>query len=265
MCRDRRRVPAPLHRLRAGSDHRNRAERERSPRRSCPSLTVPFPSPCDGAARGGRDRVQARSVLPGAPRPDRCSGGVSLIQLPPGVPRRPHRALDGWLLNQLNASFESRSLPPTALRQPSVCTIRDRGDRARPGVNRSAVVRQPGGAIRYTIADTSLTVRDLLVEGSLRRITRCRCAQPRAELRPAAPEWLASAPPRRSRAHRRRMIHLSKLKVDDPFRWPVLLTEITSLHVPPGSMTLEPLRLSRYRTNPWTRLTKSFTAAGRST
>lgn len=30
---------------------------------------------------------------------------------------------------------------------------------------------QRGGAIRYTIADTSLTVRDLLVEGSLRRIT----------------------------------------------------------------------------------------------
>lgn len=99
-------------------------------------------------------------------------GGVSLIQLPPGVLADRIGALDGWLLNQLNASFESRSLPPTALRQPS--GVHQFVTEATVLVQASIVqpwFGQPGGAIRYTIADTSLTVRDLLVEGSLRRIT----------------------------------------------------------------------------------------------
>lgn len=99
-------------------------------------------------------------------------GGVSLIQLPPGILVDRVGAVDGWLLNQLNSSFESRSLPPTALRQPS--GVHQFVTEATVLVQASIVqpwFGQPGGAIRYTIADTSLTVRDLLVEGSLRRIT----------------------------------------------------------------------------------------------
>lgn len=98
-------------------------------------------------------------------------GGISLIQLPPGVLVDRIGAMDGWLLNQLNSSFESRSLPPTALRRPS--GVHQFVTEATVLVQASIVqpwFGQPGGAIRYTIADESLTVRDLLVEGSLRRI-----------------------------------------------------------------------------------------------
>ncbi|WP_246328626.1 TNT domain-containing protein [Curtobacterium pusillum] len=99
-------------------------------------------------------------------------GGASLIQLPPGVLVDRIGAMDGWLLNPLNSSFESRSLPPTALRDPSA--VHQFVTEATVLVQ-AAIVQpwfgQPGGAIRYTVADGLLTVRDLLIEGSLRRIS----------------------------------------------------------------------------------------------
>lgn len=99
-------------------------------------------------------------------------GGTSLIQLPPGVLVDRVGALDGWLLYQLNSSFESRSLPPTALSEPS--TVHQFVTEATVLVQASVVppwFGQPGGAVRYAIADESLTIRDLLVDGSLRRIS----------------------------------------------------------------------------------------------
>ncbi len=101
-----------------------------------------------------------------------ASGGASLIQLPPGILVDRIGAPDGWLLTQLNASFESRSLPPTALREPS--GVHQFVTEATVLVRASIVPAwfgQPGGAIRYAIADETMTIRDLLVEGSLRRIS----------------------------------------------------------------------------------------------
>lgn len=98
--------------------------------------------------------------------------GAILIQLPPGVLVDRIGAMDGWLLNPLNSSFESRSLPPTALREPS--TVHQFVTEATVLVQASIVqpwFGQPGGAVRYTVADEPLTVRDLLVEGSLRQIS----------------------------------------------------------------------------------------------
>jgi len=99
-------------------------------------------------------------------------GGARLIQLPPGILVDRIGALDGWLLTQLNASFESRSLPPTALREPS--GVHQFVTEATVLVRASIVPAwfgQPGGAIRYAIADETMTIRDLLVEGSLRRVS----------------------------------------------------------------------------------------------
>jgi hypothetical protein len=99
-------------------------------------------------------------------------GGMSLIHIPPGILSDRIGALDGWLLTQLNASFGSRSLPPTALREPS--GVHQFVTEATVLVRASIVPAwfgQPGGAIRYSIADEPTTIRDLLVEGTLRQIS----------------------------------------------------------------------------------------------
>lgn len=78
---------------------------------------------------------------------------------------------DGWLLNPFDASFESRSLPPRALSNPSTVhqfvTERDVLVGARLTL---PWFGQPGGAIRFTIADERITIRDLLVDGALRKV-----------------------------------------------------------------------------------------------
>ncbi|UXN25439.1 TNT domain-containing protein [Curtobacterium flaccumfaciens] len=99
-------------------------------------------------------------------------GGASLIQLPPGILLDRIGALDGWLLTELNSSFESRSLPPTALREPS--GVHQFVTEATVLVQASIVPSwfgQPGGSVRYAIADESVTIRDLIVDGSLRRVS----------------------------------------------------------------------------------------------
>lgn len=107
-------------------------------------------------------------------------GGKSLIQIPPGILVDRIGALDGWLLTQLNASFESRSLPPTALREPSGVHqfVTEATVLVRASIV-SAWFGQPGGAVRYVIAEDTTTIRDLLVEGSLRRISAPVGAQTR--------------------------------------------------------------------------------------
>ncbi|WP_123702422.1 MULTISPECIES: TNT domain-containing protein [unclassified Curtobacterium] len=101
----------------------------------------------------------------------RSSGGRVLIQIPPMIPVDRIGGPDGWLLNPFGASFESRSLPPTALSAPSTVhqfvTERD----VLVGAQLTLPwFGQPGGAIRFTIADEGATIRDLLVDGSLRKI-----------------------------------------------------------------------------------------------
>ncbi|WP_176491533.1 TNT domain-containing protein [Curtobacterium sp. 'Ferrero'] len=102
----------------------------------------------------------------------RSSGGQVLIQLPPAIPVDRVGGPDGWLLNPFGAPFESRSLPPSALSLPStVHPYVTEGDVLVHAQITLPWFGQPGGALRFSIADESVTIRDLLVSGALRRIT----------------------------------------------------------------------------------------------
>jgi hypothetical protein len=100
-----------------------------------------------------------------------AGAGGALIELPPGIPVDRIGALDGNLLYPLGASFESRSLPPHALRAESglhrfvtAGIVLVRAEIAAPWFGR------PGGAVRFTLADAGTGIRDLVVDGKLERL-----------------------------------------------------------------------------------------------
>lgn len=102
----------------------------------------------------------------------RSSGSQVLIQLPPAIPVDRVGGPDGWLLNPFGASFESRSLPPSTLSLPSsLHSYVTDGDVLVHAQITLPWFGQPGGALRFSIADDTVTIRDLLVSGVLRRIT----------------------------------------------------------------------------------------------
>lgn len=135
-------------------------------------LRRPMPAPRTISRRElGRLRDSSERYLPELADQIRSSGGQVLIQLPPGIPVDRVGGPDGWLLNPYAASFESRALPPTALSLPST---------VHPYVTTENVLvhaqitlpwfGQPGGAVRFSIAEGAETIRDLLVSGALQRI-----------------------------------------------------------------------------------------------
>jgi hypothetical protein len=92
------------------------------------------------------------------------------IQIPAGIPVDRFGGPDGYLLHPLDTPAHARSLPPHATQSPDV----HRYVVDRPFMVTVRFVQpwfdQPGGALRFTIADPMLTIRDLVVDGSLVRL-----------------------------------------------------------------------------------------------
>jgi hypothetical protein len=100
-----------------------------------------------------------------------AGGSPFLIEIPPGIPLDRIGVLDGVHLNPLDSSVESRSLPPTALSVPAQVH--------RVVTDGLVLVRvqltppwfgQPGGALRFTLADAGQGIRDLVADGKLLRL-----------------------------------------------------------------------------------------------
>lgn len=100
----------------------------------------------------------------------RLTEGSLLIQLPAGLALDRIGALDGVQLFPAETSFEARSLPPTALDGAAL----HRFVTAAEVLVRVQVVApwfgQPGGGIRFTLADDFTGIRDLVVSGALERV-----------------------------------------------------------------------------------------------
>ncbi|PZF58548.1 hypothetical protein DEI92_10800 [Curtobacterium sp. MCBD17_034] len=92
------------------------------------------------------------------------------IQIPAGIPVDRVGGPDGYLLHPLDTPLPARSLPPHAMQRPDV----HRYVTDRPFLVNVRLVQpwfdQPGGALRFAIADPGVTVRDLVVDGSLVRL-----------------------------------------------------------------------------------------------
>ncbi|MFJ3385869.1 MULTISPECIES: TNT domain-containing protein [unclassified Curtobacterium] len=135
-------------------------------------LNRPFPAPRDiqrYELDGLRDR--AASTYPQLAQQVAQAGPDGLrIQIPAGVPVDRIGGPDGYLLHPLDTPMPSRSLPPHVAAAPEV----HRYVVDRPFLVTVRFVQpwfdQPGGALRFQIADPSLTVRDLVVDGALVRV-----------------------------------------------------------------------------------------------
>ena len=102
----------------------------------------------------------------------RLAEGDLLITLPPELALDRIGALDGVLLFPAGTSVEARALPPTALvdgaelhRFVTAGDVLVRADLVQPWFG------QPGGALRFTLAEDFRGVRDLVVAGALERVT----------------------------------------------------------------------------------------------
>ncbi|ROS76338.1 uncharacterized protein DUF4237 [Curtobacterium sp. PhB130] len=135
-------------------------------------LNRPFPAPRD-IQRYELDglRERAASTYPQLAQQVAQAGPDGLtIQIPAGVPVDRIGGPDGYLLHPLDTPMPSRSLPPHVAAAPEV----HRYVVDRPFLVTVRFVQpwfdQPGGALRFQIADPSLTVRDLVVDGALVRV-----------------------------------------------------------------------------------------------
>jgi len=135
-------------------------------------LNRPFPAPRDIPRHeldGLRDR--AASTYPQLAQQVAQAGEQGLtIQIPAGVPVDRIGGPDGYLLHPLDTPVQQRSLPPHVVQAPEV----HRYLVERPFMVTVRFVQpwfdQPGGALRFQTADPSVTVRDLVVDGSLSRL-----------------------------------------------------------------------------------------------
>ncbi|MFZ7089122.1 TNT domain-containing protein [Curtobacterium sp. RRHDQ10] len=135
-------------------------------------LNRPFPAARDVSRAeldGLRDR--AASSYPQLAQQVHAAGPAGLtIQIPAEVPVDRLGGPDGYLLHPLDTPVPTRSLPPTSVTDADV----HRFVVTRPFLVAVRFVQpwfgQPGGALRFTIADPALTVRDLVVDGSLTRL-----------------------------------------------------------------------------------------------
>ncbi|WP_439688757.1 TNT domain-containing protein [Curtobacterium sp. SP.BCp] len=135
-------------------------------------LNRPFPAPRDVPRHeldGLRDR--AASTYPQLAQQVSQAGERGLtIQVPAGVPVDRIGGPDGYLLHPLDTPLPQRSLPPHVASAPET----HRYVVERPFLVTVRFVQpwfdQPGGAMRFETADPSVTVRDLVVDGSLARV-----------------------------------------------------------------------------------------------
>ncbi|WP_066521968.1 TNT domain-containing protein [Curtobacterium ammoniigenes] len=135
-------------------------------------LNRPFPPVRDVPRHeldGLRDRAAAS--YPQLAEQVRMSGPAgTTVQIPAGIPVDRVGGPDGYLLHPLDTPMPARSLPQHALEQPDI----HRYIVERPFLVSVRFVQpwfdQPGGALRFAIADPLQTVRDLVVNGSLTRI-----------------------------------------------------------------------------------------------
>ncbi|MGL3199231.1 MULTISPECIES: TNT domain-containing protein [Curtobacterium] len=135
-------------------------------------LNRPFPAPRDVPRHeldGLRDR--AASTYPQLAQQVSQAGERGLtIQIPAGVPVDRIGGPDGYLLHPLDTPLPQRSLPPHVASAPET----HRYVVERPFLVTVRFVQpwfdQPGGAMRFETADPSVTVRDLVVDGSLARV-----------------------------------------------------------------------------------------------
>lgn len=100
-----------------------------------------------------------------------AGGGSLLIQLPPRLALDRIGALDGVMLFPAGTSVEQRALPPTALtdgasvhRFVSAADVLVRAELVQPWFG------QPGGGLRFTLAEDFIGIRDLVVAERLRRV-----------------------------------------------------------------------------------------------
>ena len=135
-------------------------------------LNRPFPDARD-VRRQDLDQMRDRadSTYPQLAQQVAGTGDAGLtIQIPAGVPVDRIGGPDGFLLHPLDTPLPSRSLPPHVSHSPEV----HRYVVERPFFVSVRFVRpwfdQPGGALRFEIADPVTTVRDLVVDGSLARV-----------------------------------------------------------------------------------------------
>ncbi|GGL04121.1 hypothetical protein JOE58_001367 [Curtobacterium luteum] len=135
-------------------------------------LNRPFPAPRDIPRHefdGLRDR--AASTYPQLAQQVAQAGERGLtIQVPAGVPVDRVGGPDGYLVHPLDTPLPQRSLPPHVTAAPET----HRYVVERPFLVTVRFVQpwfeQPGGALRFEIADPSVTIRDLVVDGSLARV-----------------------------------------------------------------------------------------------
>jgi len=135
-------------------------------------LNRPFPEPRD-VRRADLDQMRDRagSTYPQLAQQVASTGDAGLtIQIPAGVPVDRIGGPDGFLLHPIETPLHARSLPPHVAQAPEV----HRYVVERPFLVSVRFVRpwfdQPGGALRFEIADPTTTVRDLVVDGSLARV-----------------------------------------------------------------------------------------------
>jgi hypothetical protein len=132
-------------------------------------LDRPLPALRPIASDEFRDLAASTSAQSDELRP-RLTDGSLLIQLPAGLALDRIGALDGVMLFPAETPFEARSLPPTALAGAELHRFVTAAD----VLVRVQVVApwfgQPGGGIRFTLADDFTGIRDLVVAGALERV-----------------------------------------------------------------------------------------------
>ncbi|PZE85014.1 hypothetical protein DEI91_06055 [Curtobacterium sp. MCBD17_032] len=135
-------------------------------------LNRPFPDARD-VRRSDLDQMRDRSAstYPQLAQQVATTGDAGLtIQIPAGVPVDRIGGPDGYLLHPIETPLHARSLPPHATASPEV----HRYVVERPFLVTVRFVHpwfdQPGGALRFEIADPTTTIRDLVVDGSLARV-----------------------------------------------------------------------------------------------
>ncbi|WP_168209193.1 TNT domain-containing protein [Agromyces intestinalis] len=101
----------------------------------------------------------------------RLGGGSLLISLPAGLVLDRIGALDGVYLFPAGTPVERRSLPPTALRGGArLHRFTTAGDILVRAELVAAWFGQPGGGLRFRLAEDFRGIRDLVVTGALQRL-----------------------------------------------------------------------------------------------
>jgi hypothetical protein len=134
-------------------------------------LDQPLPEPLPMSARDFQALAAAADGHLADLRTRLADGGRLLIRIPADLALDRIGVLDGIFLFAAGTSVEARALPPTALVDGAVL---HRFVTARDVLVNVELVQpwfgQPGGAIRFALADDFLGIRDLVASGTLSRV-----------------------------------------------------------------------------------------------